>query len=102
MSAYSFLTTPPEAVLAATNGRPFSAWLNPQDAELLRQVVNQGIDAHLQAVTESAFSWEQGKLACVIAPPDLVVILRRLGELDSQPAQELRSSILEALGIEEI
>jgi hypothetical protein len=99
---YSYLDTPPVAVQLALEGHPYFMDLCPSDAELIRQVVNQGIDSHLEAVTESRFDWTAGKLHCEVSAKDLVIILRRLEETGTEAAEDLRSDILQSLDIDEV
>jgi len=62
---------------------------------------NQGIDSHLEALTErSRADASTGEIN--VHPDELHVLLRRLYEDGSEDAWSLRSAILENLGIEEI
>lgn len=72
------------------------------DADLIRNVVNQGIDAHLHAVINSTFEVRQNRLVCDIDPNDLGVIIRRLLETDEEQSEMLAGAICDTLGIEEI
>ena len=72
------------------------------DAELIVRAVNQGIDAHLHAVTDSTFEAKGNRLVCNIAPGDLGVIIRRLLETEDEQAETLAGDICYMLGIEEI
>lgn len=77
--------------------------LNKSDAQIIQEIVNQGIDARLEAVTNSSFNWDSNrKLNCSINPKDMLVILRRLSESEQEDAMNLRSDILSTLEIEEI
>lgn len=90
-----------QAVLDALGEQPFHAEFNPRDSGLILGAVNQGIDAHLTAVTSSHFGWSNGRLVSEISPTDLVVILRRLEDSPEPGAWELRTDILISLEIEE-
>ena len=72
------------------------------DAELIVRAVNQGIDAHLHAVTDSTFEAKGNRLVCNIAPNDLGVIVRRLLETEDEQSETLAGDICYMLGIEEI
>ena len=88
--------------------------LTKDDADLIVAAVNQGIDAHLQAVTDSTFevvnppkgSIESrvggGRLVCDVAPNDMRVILRRLLETEREREESLALCITSTLGIEEM
>lgn len=61
--------------------------------------VNEGIDSHLEAITDrSSFNAETGE--CCVHPDELHVLCRRL--IDHEEAWDLRGAILDTLGIEEI
>ena len=81
-----------------------------EDVKLIADVVNQGIDSHLQAVTDSKFEvytdelMGNTRMKCEIAPNDMRVILRRLLELDDdiiEDAESLVIAIVTTLGIED-
>ena len=97
-------TTTRAEIIAACNGETYHATLAKQDALIMQRIVNQGIDSHLEAVTDSKFYYvsHPTRLVCEIAPADLAVIVRRMYEDDSDEALDLRSSILYSLDIEEI
>lgn len=81
-----------------TLDRPF--WATFAEVERITQIINQGIDSHLEAITKSTFEWvitvgsardmpadeydreEHGvgfaKIKVVIHPDDMKVFLRRL------------------------
>lgn len=116
---FSWGTTPPEIIRERLEalGRPYPMELVGEDAEVIREVVNQGIDSHLEAIF-GTFEWKPRKLesgavlavplCCELEPDSMLVLLRRLEEYDSDDeerqdaAMSLRSSILETLEIEEI
>jgi citrate lyase beta subunit len=62
---------------------------------------NQGIDAHLEALTErSSADGSTGEV--LVHPDELHVLLRRFAESGDEEAESLRSCILSALDIEEV
>lgn len=112
-NTYTYGTTPIEVITAALGNEPYPAELVGEDAKALVTAVNQGIDSRLEAVCHgSTFEWVDHKLAsgqiiarklhCSITPADMLVILRRLGESDTEEAMSLRSGILTTLDIEEV
>ena len=72
------------------------------DADALRKVVNEGIDAHLTAIVRSHFQWQGHRLVCDVDHADMLVILRRLYDDGGDVALSLRSGILSTIGIEEV
>ena len=58
------------------------------DAVLFTNVINQGIDAHLEAFTESNFSNDlsESRLYMYFAESELSILLRRLLELETDEA----------------
>lgn len=83
----------------------YSITLKDDDIELVVSVVNQGIDSHLQAVTESTFEpiWDYGPaLKCEISWKDLSVILKRLLEHGSEEADMLAGDIAGTLTIDDL
>jgi len=73
-----------------------------EDADALRKVVNEGIDAHLTAIVHSHFHWRGHRLVCDVDHADMLVILRRLYDDGGDVAVSLRSGILGTIGIEEV
>ena len=73
-----------------------------RDTAVMTAVVNQGIDSHLEGITESKFHSQGKRLICDVSAKDMLIVLRRLGEMDDENAMSLRSSILTTLDIEEI
>jgi hypothetical protein len=107
--------TPPEIIRKRVeekcpDGYPMSLPVNSDDAKLIRQVVNVGIDSHLEAITNARFATEctsmGSRLHCVFAPNDMNVLLRRLYEHwdvhGDENALLLRKDILGSLEIEEL
>lgn len=78
--------------------------LKGEDAKLVRELVNQGIDAHLEAcfIPDRGDQYEvQGAtLKCRVSPKSLAVLLRRLFEAGHERAELLASDICATLGIE--
>jgi len=99
-------TTPNEVITNAMNGEPFPMELIGKDAEVMSRGVNQGIDSHMEGLTESSFDGNQKRLFCTIAPNEMVILLRRLWELaendGNDAALDLQSSILDILETEGI
>lgn len=76
----------------------FQMKLNSGDASLIIEAVNQGIDSHLEAITDSKFYQIDNKLYCEVSPKDLTVLIRRL--LEAGDELGLASDICATLGIE--
>ena len=109
MESYSLGMTPVERikeVFESYGNYPMS--LVGEDRDVMIIVINQGIDAHLEAFTESTFSDDGYRLTCDVSPKDMLILLRRLDEgigMDSEMfcvANSLRSCILDTMDIEEI
>lgn len=93
-----------------TDSAPFTMVIRSRvEWRVIANCVNQGIDAHLEAITDSSFDESSGK--CSVSPHDLCVLLRRLGDYDFteeedtdtdndewSEAMSLQSSILTVLG----
>lgn len=73
---------------------------NGSDLEALCEAVNQGIDAHLEAVRFTEFSGSYGRRGFRFEPETLHVLVRRLMESDNDEAQMLASDICSTLNIE--
>lgn len=58
---YNYGSTPLETITAALNDEPYWMVLTGKDAEVIVAVVNQGIDSHLEAFTESTFKWHNDR-----------------------------------------
>lgn len=105
MKTYNFGETPKKVILEALGNKRYPCALIQPDAELMKEAVNRGIDSHLEAVTDSTFTWDGHRLHCDISPKDLLVILRRLSEAYDKDgdidACYLRTDILQTLEIEE-
>jgi hypothetical protein len=102
---FSAGTTPQSVILDAFGAGPFNMRLKGDDARAMVDVVNQGIDSYLEGITDSSFSGGPKDLECTVSRKDILVVFRRLWEMGDQgddAAWQLRSIILEELGIEEI
>jgi len=116
MQSFNFGECPDEVIKQATitqcpDGYPMTI-RSQEEWEWITNAVNQGIDAHMEAVTNrSSFNSETGK--CNVHPEELHVLLRRLLEMGWEQTEDqiegraesphnLRSSILYTLDIEEI
>lgn len=100
--SFSFGSTPEEIIKKrvyseSPSGYPMTI-KNQDEWSVIAEVVNQGIDSHLEGFTRSKF--KNGE--CLIHPNEMTTFLRRLYENGSEMAWSLRSGILETLGIEEI
>lgn len=100
--SFTYGTTPVEVLTKAINGERFPMTLVGSEAAMMVGLVNQGIDAHLEAFVESKFTGGDRRLVCDVGPKDMLVLLRRLNESESDDAMSLRSGILTCLEIEEI
>lgn len=70
----------------------FPMHIKSQDEwDIIVAVVNQGIDAHLEAFTRSTFE-DDGQ--CVIHPEEMHIFLRRLEENGAEEAYSLREDII--------
>lgn len=101
---YTYGTTPAEVITEACkqqcpDGYPMII-RSKQEWSVLASAINQGIDSHLEAITErSTFNSSTGE--CNVHPEELHVLLRRMDNGDEE-GENLRVSILSTLGIEEI
>lgn len=101
---FSFGYCPSELItLAAKSQCPegYPMTIRCQDEwKVISDAWNQGIDSHLEALTErSSADSTTGKVN--VHPEELCTLLRRFYESESDEAWSLRSSILSTLGIEE-
>ena len=99
---FSYGTTPAEVITKAINGERYPMSLVGEDRDVMTAIVNQGIDAHLEAFTDSKFTDNGHRLICDVGPKDMHVLLRRLNESDHENAMSLRSGILTTIDIEEV
>jgi len=110
MITVHFGTVADDIVTQSLGSHNYPMELVAEDAELMRRMVNQGIDSHLEAVT-GTFDWGTrdvgGKplcsiLKCSVDPKGMICLLRRLIEDESEEAHMLREDILTTLDIEEL
>jgi len=102
--SFSYGTTPEKVIIDAVKNKTPSGFnmhiKNQNDWAVIANVVNKGIDSHLEGFTMSSFDNKTGK--CLIHPKEMTIFLRRLYEAGDEESLNLRSAILETLGIEEI
>lgn len=102
---FSFGQCPAELIkLAATDQCPDGYPMVIRDKaewQALAAAWNQGIDSHLEAITERSEACS-GTGSVNVHPEELHTLLRRLYESGGEDAWSLRSGILTTLGIEEI
>lgn len=71
------------------------------DLEQITKCINKGIDSHLQAIYFNQFRGSYGKTGIrIVDAESLLILVRRLTELESENADCLASSIMETVGIE--
>jgi len=105
MQRFTYGTTPDDVIRAAAreqcpDGYPMLL-RSPNDWTALAAAWNQGIDSHLEALTErSSADATTGKVT--VHPDELHVLLRRLLHDDGEEATMLRVDILSTLDIEEV
>jgi len=105
MITYSFGDCPDEVIRAACaaqcpNGYPMLIRCK-DEWRAIAAAWNQGIDSHLEALTQrSSADHTTGKVN--VHPDELHVLLRRLYESGEDEAWSLRSDILQTLDIEEV
>lgn len=87
-----------EAIKLAST-EPYPMELVGDDRKAIIDAINQGIDAHLEAVMFSQFQAGH-KLGLLIEPQTLHVLVRRLMESGDEGAELLASSICSTIGIE--
>ena len=66
------------------------------DALLFSSVINQGIDARLEAFTQSRFHIENGRLSIDIHYNELQILTRRLLEVETDEADQWADDIVES------
>ena len=108
---FTFGTTPPEVIREALGSDNYPMELVGDEADIVRDIVNQGIDSHLEAVSGD-FKWGTRNLSngtpfvkvlkCSVTPDGMLCLLRRLEEHGSEESDMLRSDILMTLDIDEI
>lgn len=96
-----------DSIRQAMNGEPYTMSLVGDDAALVEQVVNQGIDAHLEACfcpdRGDRFDWRGHRLECVVSNESLPTLLHRLYEIEDEEGEAARlgDDILHTLGFNE-
>ena len=71
------------------------------DLEQITRCINQGIDSHLQAIYFDQFQGSYGRTGIrIVDAESLLILVRRLTELESENADQLASAIMETVGIE--
>jgi len=112
---FSMGETPPEVIIERAPDH-FTMELVGEAGQVVEQLVNQGIDAHLEACfipdRGDSYEWVEHKLKdgtvfavklhCKVSRESLPVLLRRMLEDDGDEALSLRVDILEQLDIEEV
>jgi len=113
--SYSWGETPIE-VIRERLPESYPMQLAGEDAEVVQRLVNQGIDAHLEACfipdRGDSYAWEEHKLDsgtviavklhCSVSAESMLVLLRRMEEDETPEADSLRVAILSTLNIEEV
>lgn len=106
MDTYSYGETPVKVIKRNMASSLISNYFHIEEVGEGRlaviETINQGIDSHLEAYTESKFTDNGRRLICDFSQKDMLIFLRRLHELDTLAAMSLRMAILENIGIEEI
>lgn len=75
---------------------PYRMVLNRTDLETVAEIVNQGIDSHLEAV----FTKQDGRKVEILDSASMRCFLRRCIESDDENAWSLASSIMQTRGYE--
>lgn len=101
MKTFTYGCTPKEILLSHLPDY-YPMELVGEDKDIMIDVINQGIDSHLEACTDTAHNWLGNRLGLSISKNDMLVILRRLLESENENAFSLRTGILSTIGIEEI
>jgi hypothetical protein len=107
MQSFSFGTCPDDVIKSACYDQCPEGYhmtiVDQDEWSIIANAVNQGIDSHLEALTERS-TFNNG--SCLVHPEELHVLLRRLYEIEDEDfvdtAWQLRGAILETLDIEEL
>ena len=120
MQTFTAGTTPAEVIKAAliadveVQDNMYPMTLVGEEAEIVENLVNVGIDAHLEACNMpsryDSFKWVGSRLKCSVSIESMLVLLRRMteghiyldGETEEDAAMLLRSGILQTIDIEEV
>jgi hypothetical protein len=102
--SYNYGECPDEAITEACmqqcpDGFPMTI-RSKDEWRALAEAWNQGIDSHLEGMARSTADNTTGKV--LVHPSELCTLLRRLNNSDNEVSSDLRSGILQSLGIEEI
>lgn len=93
-----------DSIRQAMNGEPYTMSLVGDDAALVGQAVNIGIDAHLEACfcpsRADRYKWRGHRLECVVSVESLPTLLRRLYQIEDEDGEAARlgDDILHTLG----
>lgn len=91
-------------VIEACKGEHYSMSLVGNDAQIVKEAVNQGIDSHLEACFmqgEDSYEIAGNRLNCRVSPKSLPVLLRRLFDTGFDDAMMLAQDILSTLHLVE-
>lgn len=102
--SYNYGECPDEAITEACmqqcpDGFPMTI-RSKDEWRALAEAWNQGIDSHLEGMARSTADNTTGQV--LVHPAELCTLLRRLNNSDNEVSSDLRSGILQSLGIEEI
>jgi hypothetical protein len=96
-----------DLIRQAMSGEAYTMSLVGDDAALVEQAVNQGIDAHLEACfvprRGDRYGWQGHRLDCIVSVESLPTLVRRLYEVEDEDGEAamLADDILRTLGINE-
>lgn len=71
-------------------------WMLSEDAKLFRRIIGRGIDAHLEAFTESVFEIRGDRMYLAFHMSEVCTLLRRLEEDGSFDADAWMDDIVNA------
>ena len=92
MKTLNYGTIPPDVTI----DEPYKMVLNHNDLEVVANIVNQGIDPHLEAVHTT----QDGNTIHIVDTQSMRCFLRRCMESNNEDAQDLASSIMQTLNYE--
>lgn len=111
MKTYTIGTTPKEIIIEQFKEHVGNSYYDISfpicsgDTKTIIEAVNQGIDSHLEAITDLKLNVAENRSEFQFNCADLIVLLRRLYEMSengNENAGCLHSNILYTLGIEEV
>ena len=73
---------------------PISVYIGGDDFEVFKSVVNQGIDARLEAFTKSNFYQDGHRYNFDFADDELQILIRRLVEMETIEADQWADDII--------